>query len=362
MTLADLPWPLLQGIAALVHAPLSEIAERLRDAMLPYLRCSALVIFTEDCTGRPQKKAGQEEIISRVSIAELDELRTGVAADTPWFGEAEFAGVPRPALALKHGPSHALLVVTDPRPTQPGNDAGLDLVTYLWCITARRIQERVADAPPSYLAESRAASAERVRVTAELTDLHSTTLKTLLAALRSTSLEDAAARAMVTELTAKALVRVRSLSDRTTDLVEESVAKAFERRREDLRPITSFSGTEVQFIEPPLNGRAVPGEVAHAARAIVRGLVLTMMEQPEVSRIRTQWDCDGENLLIKVRDDGRGALTADTPSISGLDRRVQTLNGQLRMDVMPGWGADIFVSLPLNPRCPGTRSAPAPRR
>jgi DNA-binding CsgD family transcriptional regulator len=249
---------------------------------------------------------------------------------------------------MKHGPSQAILVLTDPRPGNPLDNPALELLTYLWGITARRIQEKVADAPPSYLAESRAASAERVRVTAELTDLHSTTLETLLAALRSSSLEDATARTTVTDLTAKALVGLRTLSDRTTDLVEEPVAKAFERLREDLRPLTSFSGTEVQFIEPPLNGRALPGEVAHAARAVVRGLVLTMMEQPEVSRIRTHWDCDGENLLINVRDDGGGALTTEDPAISRLDRRVQALNGQLRMDVMPGWGADIFVSLPLD--------------
>ncbi|QDG64835.1 LuxR family transcriptional regulator [Pseudarthrobacter sp. NIBRBAC000502772] len=348
MPLPDPQWPLLESVAALADAPLGQIAERLRDATLPHLGSSALVIFTEDCTGRPQKKAGAEEIISRVSIAELDTLRGALSDQTPWFGEAELAGRPRPVLALKHASSQALLVLTDPHPADPGHNAELDLVTYLWHLAARRIQEKVADAPPSYLLESRAASAERVRVTAELTDLHSTTLETLLAALRSSSLEDAAARTTVTDLTAKALVRLRTLSDRTTDLVEEPVATAFERLREDLRPLTRFSGIEVEFIEPPLNGRALPGEVAHAARAIVRGLVLAMTEQPDVSRIRTQWDCDGENLLINVRDDGRGKLAADAPSIARLDRRVQALTGQLRIDVMPGWGADVFVTLPLD--------------
>ena len=355
MAVSDLPWPLLQSVAALADAPLPRIAERLRDATLPYLKSSALVIFTEDCTGRPQKKAGAEEIISRVSIAELDGLRATLSDEAPWSGEAELAGRPRPVLALKHASSRALLVLTDPepadpQPSNPGQNDGLDLVTYLWRIAAGRIQEKVADAPPSYLLESRAASAERVRVTAELTDLHSTTLETLMAALRASSLDDAAARATVTDLTAKAIIGLRTLNDRTTDLAEEPVAKAFERLREDLRPLTGFSGIEVQFIEPPLNGRALPGEVAHAARAIVRGLVLAMMEQTDISRIRTQWDCDGENLLINIRDDGGGTLTADTPSISGLERRVKALTGTLRMDVMPGWGADIFVSLPLDPR------------
>jgi DNA-binding CsgD family transcriptional regulator len=347
MPLPDLPWPLLQSVAALADAPLSQIAERLREATLPYMGSSALVIFTEDCTGRPQKKAGDEDIISRASITELDTLRATLKDETPWFGEADLAGKTRPVLALKHASSNALLVLTDP-PADPGRSDGLELVTYLWRLTARRIREKVADAPPSYLLESRAASAERLRVTAELTDLHSTTLETLLAALRSSSLDDAAARTTVTDLTAKALIGLRTHSDRTTDLVKEPVAKAFERLRDDLRPLTRYSGIEIEFIEPPLNGRALPGEVAHAARAIVRGLVLTMTEQPEVSRIRTQWDCDGENLLINVRDDGRGALAADAPSIERLDRRVQALTGTLRIDVMPRWGADVFVTLPLD--------------
>ncbi len=347
MPLPDLPWPLLQSVAALADAPLSQIAERLREATLPYMGSSALVIFTEDCTGRPQKKAGDEDIISRVSITELDTLRATLKDEGPWFGEAELAGKTRPALALKHASSNALLVLTDP-PADPGRSAGMEMVTYLWRLTARRIREKVADAPPSYLLESRAASAERLRVTAELTDVHSTTLETLLAALRSSSLDDAAARTTVTDLTAKALIGLRTHSDRTTDLVKEPVAKAFERLREDLRPLTRYSGIEIEFIEPPLNGRALPGEVAHAARAIVRGLVLAMTEQPDVSRVRTQWDCDGENLLINVRDDGRGALKADAPSIARLDRRVQALTGTLRIDVMPGWGADVFVTLPLD--------------
>ena len=342
----ELPWPLLRAVAALADAPLAEIAERLRDALLPTFGCSALVIFTEDCTGRPQKKAGAEEITSRVSIAELDVLRGALPGEAPWLGAADIAGQTRQLLALRHGPSNALLVLTDPKLAEP--DPGFGLLEYLWDLTAKRIREKVADAPPSYLLESRAASAERVRVTAELTDLHSTTLETLLAALRSNALDDATARTTATNLAAKALVALRSYSDRTTDLVEEPVVRAFERLREDLRPLTSFSGIEVQFIEPPLNGRALPGEVAHAARAIVRGLVLAMMEQPEVRRVRTQWDCDGENLLINVRDDGGGALTTDDPGIARLDRRVQALTGQMRMDVMSGWGADVFVSLPLD--------------
>lgn len=345
LALPDVQGTFLQAVSALADAPLTHIAERLREALLPYLSSSALVIFTEDCTGRPQKKAGKEDIISKVSIAEMERLRASLSGDIPWQGDAEIAGTTRAVLAIKFAPSNALLVITDP---DPGAANSAAFVEYLWLMAARRIQEKVADAPPSYLMESRAASAERVRVTAELVDLHSTTLETLLAALRSPSMDDASARTTATDLTARALVTLRTVSDRTTDLVEEPVALAFARLQEDLRPLTRFSGVNVQFVEPPLNGRALPGEVAHAARAVVRGLVLAMIEQPEVGRIRAQWDCDGENLLINVRDDGKGALSPDATNIGRLERRVQVLAGSLQIDVMPGWGADVSVTLPLD--------------
>lgn len=357
--------PLLQAIAAVSSATLATIAAQLREATLPYVGSSALIIFTEDCTGRPQKKAGDEAIISRVSVAELDHLRSLVTGDgsagdgagvavngggSPWLGEAVLGGEKRPVLALS-SPSNALLVLADPRPLPDPADRrpAERLLRYLWTLAAERIREKVADAPPSYLIESRAASAERVRVTAELVDRHSTTLETLLAALRSPALTDDAARKAATETAAKALVGLRTLNDRTTELVEEPVSSAFQRLRDDLKPLMHFSGIDVQFIEPPVNGRALPGEVAHAARAIVRGLVLAMVDQGGVRRIRTQWDCDGENLLVNVRDDGPGELSEEAPNMARLGSRVEALNGRMSVDVMPGWGADVAVAIPLDP-------------
>ena len=206
------------------------IAEELRAATLPFFTSASLVIFTEDCTGRPQKKAGAEEIVSRVSIPELERLRASVDGEGPWRGPAIIGGQQREVLAFRYAPSNALLVLTDPAPTADRCEAQpVRMVTYLWELAAARIQEKVSDAPPSYLLESRAASAERVRVTGELVDQHSTTLETVLAALRSNSLDDRSARTFVTDLTVKALVGLRTLSDRTSNLVEEPVAKAFER-------------------------------------------------------------------------------------------------------------------------------------
>ncbi len=71
LPLTEVQWPPLESVAGLADAPLAHVAVRLHDASLLYPGSSARVIFTADCTGRPQKKAGEEEIISRVQIAEL---------------------------------------------------------------------------------------------------------------------------------------------------------------------------------------------------------------------------------------------------------------------------------------------------
>ena len=67
------------GVLGLVAgSTLLEIAGNLARVIAPEIAHSALVIFTEDCAGRPQKKAGDPSIIERVPIAELDMIRAHV--------------------------------------------------------------------------------------------------------------------------------------------------------------------------------------------------------------------------------------------------------------------------------------------
>jgi DNA-binding CsgD family transcriptional regulator len=129
----------------------------------------------------------------------------------------------------------------------------------------------------------------------------------------------------------------------------EPVAGAFGRLRNDLRPLVRFGDLDVQFVEPPTTGRALPGEVAHAARAIVRSAVLAFVDTGVSRRVRIQWDCDGLNLLIGIRDDGDGELTAHDDSLRPIAERVSALDGELRVASTPGWGSEMSVSLPLDP-------------
>ncbi|PPF58264.1 helix-turn-helix transcriptional regulator [Clavibacter michiganensis] len=352
---------LLGGLHDALAAPLQEVAGALSGMLQPVVAHRALVVFTEDCTGRPRKKAGEAEVVENVTIAELDRILASLAdgsddAGSAWAVEHPVGGRPRTVAAWR-ADTGALLVLVDPVAAHDDVPAARELVRALWRSVAHGIRQQVAAAPPAYLAEARAVSSERARVVAELGDAHATTLESLLAVLRSSRTGDAAARQTAADLATNAMVELRAASDRDRSLGEEPVARAFARLRDDLRPLVRFRDLDVQFVEPPVDGRALPGEVAHAGRAIVRGAVLALVEQPDVTRVRIQWDCDGSNLLVGIRDDGAGATTADLDALRRLTDRVAALDGALDVTATPGWGSEIAVRLPLDAPAAGLDAA-----
>lgn len=206
-----------------------------------------------------------------------------------------------------------------------------------------------SEASPRYLRESRAAASVRSELVNEIADQHATTLESLLAVLRSTQLDDSAARTIAIRLAAESLVELRTATDHLLTLGEEPVTTAFQRLRDDLGPIVRYRRIDVQFVEPPVNGRALPSEIAHGARAVVRGAVLALTDSSEVTRVRVQWDCDGTNLLIDVRDDGAGVLRSTDPLLEPLRHRVVAMRGQLDVEATEGWGSKLAMVVPLDP-------------
>lgn len=188
------------------------------------------------------------------------------------------------------------------------------------------------------------------RTVADQADRHALELESLLAILRSPRLDDRSARSSAIDTAASALVRLRTEADEQRSSMLEPVVGAFARLRSDLRPLERFGSLEIQFVEPPATGRALPSEVAHAARAIVRNTVLGLVDGGEVNRVRVQWDCDGLNLLVSIRDDGRGNLSVHDESLRPIAERVTSLDGVLSVDATPGWGSSVDVRLPLDPR------------
>ncbi|PPH39048.1 helix-turn-helix transcriptional regulator [Rathayibacter sp. AY1E3] len=202
---------------------------------------------------------------------------------------------------------------------------------------------------PAESPASRTLLQQHARTVAEQADRHAVALESVLAALRAERLDDRAARTVAIDIAANALVELRTASDEQRSAMLEPVVGAFARLRSDLRPLVRFGDLDVQFVEPPATGRALPGEVAHAARAIVRSAVLAFVESEQTRRVRIQWDCDGLNLLIEIRDDGQGELTTRDDALRPIAERVRGLDGGLSVASTAGWGSTLSIRLPLDP-------------
>ncbi len=345
---------LLRGLAEVLSAPPKLIAQRLSAVLAGLIPHSALVLLVADTAGAQREGAGAASFVDGVSFLALDERRRMLRPGHTRRGPISTSTGEVPTFqALAH--NGALLVLAE-----PAADAHADAtVLHLWNVVALRVQELADAAPPDYLQLARASSSVRMEALTELADEYSTTLESLLAALRSTSLDDRSARQTATRLAAEGMVHLRTASDRVRTFTEEPVTTAFERLRDDLRPLVRYRDIDVQFVEPPVNGRALPSEIAHGARAVVRGSILALVDRHDVSRVRVQWDCDGMNLLINVRDDGPGDLSDESVQLRLVRQRVLALSGRLSLEATPGWGTEMSVVMPLDPPTPLAAAPPA---
>jgi DNA-binding CsgD family transcriptional regulator len=213
--------------------------------------------------------------------------------------------------------------------------------------------EQVPRAVPS--PEARVAARQQAQALAEQADRYMVTLEGVVAALRSKHLDDRAARSQAVEMASAELVRLRTATDEQRTTLIEPVTTAFSRLRTDLRPLVRFGDLDVQFVEPPATGRGLPGDIAHEARAIVRSTVLALVDRGAARRVRVQWDCDGLNLIIQIRDDGSGDLHVHDDAVRPIGERVSSVGGSLELQSTPGWGSIMSVTIPLDPPASAAR-------
>jgi DNA-binding CsgD family transcriptional regulator/signal transduction histidine kinase len=333
----------LVGLREVIEGPLHEIAGRFSRFLADRWPHTALIIFTRECTGRPRKVAGAIETINKVTLAELEDLKARIEPGRPLCSTATIAGEAR-AVWVVRDPMDTLLVLI-PRSAarrfpQP------DVLAEVFGIVATSIRQQVAQASPDYLAESRAASTERARTIAEMAAAHETALVTILTTLRSTGLDDRRARLAATDSASAALVALRTAQESDLASSEEPAPAAFAKLRKEIRQVLRHHEAQLDFVPPPKDVHPVPGEIARAAHAMTRTVVLAFTAQPGLARLRIAWDCDGTSLRVDVRDQGAGRL--DTHALRReLDGRARTLGATVELDAVPDWGSRATISLPL---------------
>jgi DNA-binding CsgD family transcriptional regulator len=340
-----------QALDALIDvfaAPPEDATRRISAALSGVLPHRAAAVLAGACARSPMTVHGESGVAERITSADLARLAATVRVGEAWRGAAVVAGEERPVLAVAAG-AGSLLVLVLPDGAEPDPET-VGLVQRLWTVATERRGHAIEEAEPTALAASRQAASERARVTAELTEAHAAALAALLGTLRARDLDDRAARRAATDLAASALVELRSAARRERELTDEPATQAFALLRDELRPLVRYSSAELEFAPPAAADGTLPGTVAQAARAIVRGAVVTMLEQQaDVGRIRVAWEQDGAELRVSVRDDGPGRLAEEGLALHALTAHARAVDGELRVESVPGWGSHVHARLPLGP-------------
>lgn len=343
---------LLPELFEVLALPLRSIVRGLSELLSPVVAHSALVMLTADTSGGRIQCSGEPAVQRGVRGLDVDQLRRGISGvegvhpTTLRVGDAQ-----RPALQVL-ARNRALLVIIDPGPV-PRSAPVLDI----WNIVSLHLQERADEAAPDYLRHARSTAGVRLRALSEVQDEYSATLDSILSPLRSGQLSDAAARDSAIARSTAGLTRLNGMTEQARAVAEESVSMSFARLKEDLWSATRHWDVELEFIDPPEGDHLVPDDVARGARAVVNRVMLSRMESSQINRVRVQWDCDGTDLVVRIRDDGDGGtLDADAlRQIAG--QRVHALRGQLSVSSTAGWGAELSAVLPLDPPPAGPSTA-----
>lgn len=331
----------------IIRQPLGEILPRLSAALAPLVPHRTAAELSTHCAHSPFKAVGDTDLLT---AAELTPLLAAGIPGSPWQGRAVIGGAEREVVAVTSDATarRSVLVLVREEGAGAGTVGGevLAAVQALWDLVTSHFDRFAVEALPGALARSRSAADTRARVIAELTTAHAAALSGVLGVLRSRALDDAAARAGATELAVNALIEMRAEAKRDRAVAEEPAREAFDRLADGLRTMLRHSPVQLE-LGPPDTPRSLAADVAHGARAIVRALLLVVLEQDTVRRVHVGWQLTEHELRAAVRDDGAGALDACPLGAGSIIDRLEVLGGRLETDAVPGWGTTITAVIPL---------------
>ncbi|MGW6200624.1 helix-turn-helix transcriptional regulator [Kribbella sp. NPDC055110] len=333
---------LLATAAQVIDGPVEELLQRLSLATADLIPHRAVAQLASQCASTPVTAYGDPAVSGAITGADLAGLLGTVTAGEPWQGVIPIAGAQHPVLAVSsdRAPRGSVVVyiLADNHPVPA------DQLQALWDVVTAHMYRLTLEREPGALAQNRAVAEARNDLAAELGEAHAATLATILGVLRNQRIDDAAARTMAVELALNGLAELRT--DTQQDRVcsgEEPAGRAFDRLADSLRALLRHGAVELE-LDAPRNDQLIPAAVAHAARVAVRSVVLAMLTQDDVRRIRVGWRWDGKELLSTIRDDGPGLL-ANVLDLGQLSERLRLHEGDLDLDAVPGWGLTARITL-----------------
>jgi len=190
--------------------------------------------------------------------------------------------------------------------------------------------------------------AERERIGRDLHDLLGHTLSLVAVksdlAARLVERDPTAARSEIDEVSRvarEALAQVRSaVSGIRTAGIAAELASA--------RLLLEGDGVALRhdWDEAGLAGRALPPPVETALAMVLREAATNIQRHARASRAEVVLRTDGEGVVLRVSDDGRGGTLAPGHGLAGMRERVEALGGRLTIGPAEGRGTLLEAWLP----------------
>ena len=333
----------LAAAAQIIDGPTDELLVRLSAATAELVPHRAVAQLASQCASTPITTHGEPALAKAITGADLAGLLGTVTAGHPWQGVVPIAGAPHPVLAVASDRAPRGSVVVFIRSDETPTDAAATLQP-LWDLVTAHMYQLTLEREPGALAQNRAVAKARADLAAELGEAHAATLATLLGVLRNQRVDADAARSTAVELALNGLADLRTDTQRDRAWSgEEPAGKAFDRLADSLRALLRHGPVDLE-LDAPGNDRLIPAGVAHRARVAVRSVVLAMLTQEHVRRIRVGWRWTGADLQATVRDDGPGRLE-DVLDLGQLAERLRLHEDDLDLDAVPGWGLTARITL-----------------
>jgi two-component system, NarL family, sensor histidine kinase DesK len=92
---------------------------------------------------------------------------------------------------------------------------------------------------------------------------------------------------------------------------------------------------------------ALPPEIEQVLALSLREAVTNIQRHARARSARAELAVDGGDVVLDIRDDGRGGAMSPGNGLCGMRERIEALGGRLRVESMPGRGACIEARLPL---------------
>jgi len=187
-----------------------------------------------------------------------------------------------------------------------------------------------------------AAVAERERIARDLHDLLGHTLSVI-------TVKAELAKKLIgrdTERTGREIEEIHRISREALSEVREAVSgyrsTGLPGELANARLAFESMSVQLRYDDPP---RDLPAPLETSLALVVREAVTNVIRHSGASRCQITFDWDGDELVLEVRDNGRGGKAVEGAGLSGMRRRIGELGGTLSIFREDGWRLEVRIPI-----------------